>query len=533
MALLERTPDLPLAQILEHWAGETPSSPFLHFRGESFSYRRVNRESRALAAALSTMGIEPGDRVAVILPGCPEFVVSLFACARLGVVIVPINPKLPEIELRYMLRHSEAVCAVTVENLHGVDYLQLFEDLLPRLPELQYLVTVGDEDLWYDDRIYQFEDLVSSGLDRSIEGEVAEDPDELFAIVYTSGTTGKPKGVELTRRNLLYTAGGTARALAMGPSDRVIGITALFHPFGLGPGVLGTALAGASLVLQEEVEPAGTLDLIEAHGVTVHHGVPMLFAGELREQERRSRDLSSLRVGFMAGSPFGERLFDAVEAALCPRLVGGYSLTETSSTLAMTRPDDPLEKRRFTVGRPLEGTEVKVVGPEGEVLPVESLGEILVRGDGVMKGYYRQPRATEVTQDPEGYFRTGDLGIVDEDGFIHLVGRRQDVIIRGGSNVHPREVEDRLLAHPAVLEAVVVGVQDDLLGEAVCAVLVPMEGAIVTEEEIQDWCSQTLAAYKTPDSIRFVDALPSTGTGKIRRVEIARLLKQESRSPGT
>ena len=531
MALLERAPELGFAAILDHWAGETAASPFLHFRRESFTYRRVDREARALASALSTLGIEAGDRVAVILPGCPEFVVSLFALARLGVVVVPLNPRLPEIELRYMLRHSEAVCAVTVENLHGVDYLQLFEDLLPRLPELQYLVTVGDEDLWYDDRIHQFEDLVSSGMDRPIEGEVTENPDALFAIVYTSGTTGKPKGVELTRRSLLHAAAGTAEALALTPADRVIGITALFHAFGLGPGVLGTALAGASLVLQEEAAPRETLDLIEAHGVTVHHGVPMLFAGELREQSVSPRDLSTLRVGLMAGAPFGERLFDQVEAQICPRLIGGYSLTETSSTLALSRPDDPLEKRRFTVGRPLEGMEVQVVGPEGGVLPVESLGEILVRGPGVMRGYYRQPRETAASMDPDGFFRTGDLGILDEDGYVHLVGRRQDVIIRGGSNVHPREVEDRLLAHPAILEAAVVGVRDDLLGEAVWAALVPMEGAIVTEEEIRDWCGQTLAEHKVPDSIRFVDELPSTGTGKIRRVEIARLLKAGSDLP--
>ncbi len=531
MALLERSPDLPVASILEHHAKEDPDAEFLLYRDQALTYGQVDDEARALAAALSNMGVEPGDRVAIILPGCPEFIVSLFALARLGVVLVPMNPRLPEAELRYMLRHSEAVCAITVENLHGVDYLQLFEDLLPRLPELQYLVTVGEEDLWYDDRIYQFEDLVSAGTGRSIDAEVTEDPDGLFAIVYTSGTTGKPKGVELTRRNLLYVAAGTVRGLGLMPSDRIIGITALFHVFGLAPGILGTALAGATLVLHEPGDPEEALRLIETHGVTIHYGVPMLFAAELREQRRSPRDLSSLRLGLVAGAPLREDLFNEVEEELCPLLLTAYSLTETSSTLCLGRPDDSAEKRRYTVGRPLPGTELRVVEPDGTPLPVESLGELAVRSPGVMRGYYRQPRETASCFDDAGFFRTGDLGIVDEDGHVHLVGRRQDVIIRGGSNVHPREVEDRLHAHPALLEAVVVGLRDDLLGEAICAAVVPMEGAIVTADEIRDWCRHTLADHKVPDVVRFVDALPSTGTGKIRRVEIARLMEAEQDSP--
>lgn len=531
MALAERAPDLPVADILTLRARQDPDREFLMFQDRSWSYAEVEEDARSLAAALANLGIEPGDRVAVILPGCPEWVVSLFALAQVGAVLVPLDPRLTQAELQYMLRHSQAVCAITVETLHGVDYLQLFEDLLPYLPELQYLVTVGEEDLWYDDRIFQFEDLVSAGQGRSLEIEVDEAPDRLFTIIYTSGTTGKPKGVELSQRNLVHAAAGTVQGIGLESDDRVAGVTAFFHVFGLGPGILGTALAGASLVLQEEFDPVEGLDLIQRHGVTVQYGVPTVFAGELREQRRQARDLRSLRLGLVAGAPIPEELFREVEAELCPLLLSAYSLSETASTLTMTLPSDSAEKRRFTVGRPLSDTLIRVLDESGAALPPESLGELAVKGPGVMKGYYRQPRETAQSFDEDGYLKTGDLGIVDEDGYVHLVGRRRDVIIRGGSNVYPREVEDRLHAHPAVLEAAVVGIRDEILGEAICAAVVPMEGAIVTDEEIRDWCRQTLTEYKVPDHVRFMDQLPMTGTGKIRRVELSRLMDAEAASP--
>lgn len=525
MALVERAPDLPVADILTLRARQDPDRDFVIFGDRSRTYAEVEEEARSLAASLANLGIEPGDRVAVILPGCSEWVVSLFALAQVGAVVVPLNPRLTQAELQYMLRHSEAVCAVTVENLYGVDYLQLFEDLLPQLPALQYLVTVGEEDLWYDDRIYQFEDLVSAGRGRSLEVEVDEGPERLFSIIYTSGTTGKPKGVELTQGNLVHVAAATAETVDLTPDDRVTGVTALFHVFGLGPGILGTALAGAAMVLQEEFDPAEALDLIERHRVTIHYGVPTVFARELLEQRKEPRDLSSLRRGLVAGAPMPDDLFRDVEAELCPALLSAYSLSETASTLSMTCPDDPAEKRRFTVGRPVRATQVRVLDEEGGELPPESLGELAVKGPGVMRGYYRQPRESSQSFDQEGFLKTGDLGIVDEEGYVHLVGRRSDVIIRGGSNVYPREVEDRLHAHPAVLEAAVVGVRDEILGEAILAAVVPMEGAIVTEEELRDWCRQTLTDYKLPDIVRFFDGLPMTGTGKVRRVEVARLVE--------
>lgn len=533
MALAERFGGRSVAQALEMRVAEDPDRTFLIFGGRRLTYGQVEERAAALAAALHELGIEKGDRVAVDLPNWPEFVIATFAAAKLGAVIVPLNPHFTVPELQYMLRHSEAVVVVCAENFNGTDFLQLFEGFLSSLPELQYLVTVGEEDLWYDDRIYQYEDLLSSGQGRDFPAPAVDPEEDVFAILYTSGTMGKPKGVALTHRNLLHTAAQTVEAIGLGPDDVVFGVTTIFHVFGLGPGLLGTMMAGASLVLQEQFDPAEALELIERHRVTVHYGVPTVFIQELREPGLRRRDLSSLRAGVVAGAPIGDELVRRIREQLCPGLQVAYSLTETASTVSITRPEDTAEKQIFTVGRPLPGTEVRVLHLDGTTLPVESLGEIAVRGPGVMRGYYRQPGETSQVVDRDGFFLTGDLGMVDDEGYVHIVGRRKELIIRGGFNVYPREVEDRLHAHPAVLDVAVVGLPDEVLGEAVCACVVPVEGAIVTGEEIKEWCRGVLADYKVPDKVRFLDALPLTGSGKVRRVELARMMSAEESSRRT
>ena len=530
MALAERAAGRSVAQVLEEHAREHPDRVFLVFGDRRLTYRQVNARASALAAALHELGVERGDRIALDLPNWPEFVLSMFAAAKIGAVIVPLNPRYTVPELQYMLRHSEATVVISAEVFNGVDYLQLFENFLTSLPDLQYLVTVGEEDLWYDDRIYQFEDLESSGEGRELPTFEVDPAEETFAILYTSGTMGKPKGVALTHDNLLTTAAATADALDLTQDDVVFGVATVFHVFGLGPGVLGTLLAGASLVLQEQFDPAEALDLIERHRVTVHYGVPTVYITEMRENESARRDLSSLRTGIVAGAPIGDELVRRIRTELCPNLCVAYSLTETASTVAMTRVRDPEEKAVFTVGQPLPGSELRILDLDGTILPEESLGEIAVRGRGVMKGYYRQPGETSQSFDEDGFFLTGDLGMIDDEGYLHIVGRRKELIIRGGFNVYPREVEDRLHAHPAVLDVAVVGLPHEVLGEQVCACILPVEGAIITGEEIKDWCRSTLADYKVPDIVRFFDSFPLTGSGKVRRIELARMVSAEESS---
>ena len=509
---------------LTHRATSDPERVFLIQGQRRMTFGEVDGEADALAAGLHGLGVEAGDRIALLLPPCPEFVVAMLAAAKLGAVIVPMNPRLTVPELQYMLRHSETVAAVTIETYQGVEFLEVFEELMVHLPELQYLVTVGEEDLWYDDRIFQWEDLLSAGRGRDFPAAEIDAEGDPFALFYTSGTTGKPKAVSLSHAGLVYAAAGTADAVGLSQEDRVAGISSLFHVFWMGPGILGTLLAGASMVLADPLDAARLLDLVESHRVTALYGIPTLFAAQIREQEERPRDLSSLRLALLAGAPVPEELAPQLEERLGCIALTGYTSTETSAMACVGRVSDRAAKRHFTAGVPLPGTEVRILEGD-EPLPEESVGELAVRGPGMMLGYYRQPRLTAETVDEEGFLRTGDLAMLDEEGYVHLVGRKKDIIIRAGFNVYPREVEDRVLSHPAVLEAAVVGSRDPVLGEAICACVVPVEGAIVSEREVRDWCRTTLSDLKVPDLVRFFDEFPRTGDGKIRRVELTRMVE--------
>jgi fatty-acyl-CoA synthase len=526
MALRDRFRGLTLADSLALRVNEDPQRPFVAFEDRRLTYAQVDAQADALAAALHELGIEAGDRIALTLPNWPEFVVSAFAAAKLGAVIVPLNPRFTSPELQYMLRHSESVAVVTAENWEGTDYLARFEQFLGVLPDLQYVLSVGEEDLWYDDRIHQFEDLVSSGEGRPYprwEGSA----DEPFAILYTSGTMGKPKGVQLTHENLMANAALSADAVGLRADDVVFGVNTLFNAFGIGTGVLGTMVAGASLILHEGYEAAQALDIVRREKVTVFHGVPTNFVLALNEGGAKG---GTLRTGVVAGAPVPEELVQRIQRELVPGIRVGYGMTETGNLVAVNTPDDPPGKQVATVGRPLPEVEVRVIDVDGSVLPVESVGEVAVRGPGVMRGYYRQPGETAQVFTADGFFLTGDLGMVDEEGFLHIIGRRKEMIIRGGFNVYPREVEDRLHAHPAVLDVAVVGLPDEILGEVACACIVPVEGAIVTGEEIRDFCREVLADYKVPDLVRFLDSFPLTGSGKVRRVELARIISAEESS---
>lgn len=527
MALAERFRGRSVAEVLSVRAAEAPDHPMVVLGDRRLTYGQVEAKADALAAALYELGIEAGDRIALNLPNWPEFVVAMFAAAKLGAIIVPLNPKYTTPELQYMLRHSESAVVVTAENWDGIDYLARFENFLTSLPELQYVVSVGEEDLWYDDRIYQFEDLESSGEGGSYPRPEIDAEEDLFAIVYTSGTMGKPKGVSLTHTNLLWAAIASAEAIDLTPEDVVFGITILFNVFGLATGVLGTAAAGATLVLQEDLNPAVALEIAERERVTVYHGVPTSFILDLHEPSLASRDLSTIRTGIVAGAPVADELMARVRRDIVPDLRIAYGLTETGSTVTITRADDPEGKQLSTVGRPIEGVELKVLDLDGSSLPIESVGEVAVRGPGVMQGYYRQPGETAHAFTEDGFFLSGDLGMVDDEGYLHILGRRKEMIIRGGFNVYPREVEDRLHAHPAVLDVAVVGLPHEVLGEVACACVVPVEGAIVTGEEIKDFCREVMADYKVPDLVRFLDGFPMTGSGKVRRVELARIISAE------
>lgn len=498
----------------------------MRFGKETLSYERTRLQARALAAALHNLGVGAGDRVAIDLPNGPEFVVSVLAAAHLGATIVPLNPAYAAHELQFMLRNSEASVVIVVEEFEGQDNLELFERMHIGLPDLQYMVTVGEEDLWYDDRIFQFEDLVSSGEGRECPAVEVDPGEDVFAVLYTAGTTGKPKGVMLTHANLIQANGALAEALGMTAEDVTLLAVPMFNIFGLGA-LIAALSVGSAVVPVARFDAVETLRLAEATRATVLHGVPTMFVMQLRREEIEELDLSNLRTGIVAGAPVLDKLAREIRERFVPDLEVAYGLTETSPWVSLTRSDDPPEKRNFTAGRLLDGVEARVLADDGSPLPVESLGELAIRGFNVMKGYLRQPDETSRSFSEDGFFLTGDLGMVDEDGYLHVVGRKKDTITRGGYTIYPRELEDLLRLNPAVLEAVVVGMEDEVLGELICACIVPLEGAIVTGDEIKDFCRGQVAQYKIPDIVWFVDSFPMTGSGKVRRVELARMVRAE------
>ncbi|MBL0937420.1 MAG: acyl--CoA ligase [Gemmatimonadaceae bacterium] len=510
-----------LAPLVAQRAQEHPTRVLATTGERTWTYQQVDADASSLAAALSELGLGRGDRIAVNLPNGIEWIIATLAAARLGAVLVPVSPQLSVHDLRYQLRHAEVSCVVTIEQWGTVDFLQRFEELLGDLPDLQYVVTVGDEDLWYDDRIFQFEDLISSGAGRSIPA-VPDDDTQDLAVLYTSGTMGKPKGVALSHRALVENAVRTAHTLALSHEDRVLTAVSFSAIFGFSA-MLGTMASGATLVLQPAFDAAGALALMADTQVTVLHGVPTQYHLLMREEAFNPSRLRSVRTGLMAGTAVGEALVRKVRR-WCDVLVA-YGLTETGAVVSITRFGDNDDIRCHSVGAPLPGVEVMAMDlMTGQLHGAESVGELAVRGPNLMRGYLRMPAETAKVLTPDGFFLTGDLGMIDEDGTVRILGRRQETITRGGQQLYPRDLEDRLRAHPAVDDVCVIGVPHDVMGELVCACIVAVEGAVITGDEIKRFARDTMSADKVPDLVRFFDTFPMTGSGKVRRRELARAI---------
>ena len=513
-----------LAARVAHWATAEPARECLVGGGRRMTYGQLDAAAAGLAASLLARGVAAGDRMAIELPNTPEWGITLLAAARLGAVLVPINPSLGYHELKYQLRHAEARVFVAGETVCGTEYRELFEDLDAELPDLAYLVIAGPDDGWYDERVVQFDLLVERGgaLPAPAPRVHEEEP---LAILYTSGTLGKPKGVVLTHTNVGFTALGVAEVLRLTPQDRVLGAVPQFTVFGMQV-LVSTLLSGATLVLEPRFVPTETWEVMRRERVTVCHGVPTMFQLLLRDPAHAGDGRPTVRTGIVAGSPVSPdlvrqiRRWNDVEIA--------YGLTETGPTVTVTRPNDPPERRERTVGRPLAGVDVRVVDGRSEDVPTAAAaGELAVRGPNVMAGYHRMPSETKRSYTDDGFFLTGDLATIDADGYVTIVGRRQEMIIRGGHKIIPRGLEDVLRTHPAVDDACVVGVPHEVLGELVCACVVPVEGAIITADELKEFCREQMANDNVPDLVRFFDTFPMTGSGKVRRKELAQVVELE------
>jgi len=463
------------------------------------TYRDLDERSRRIAGLLAERGVRAGDRVGIMLPNIPDFAAVYYGVLRAGAVVVPMNPLLKAREVTHYLADSGATV--------------IFTGAMSTAEVLAGAATVDAQVVVVD---LTFTEMLSTAT--PVDRMVDRDGSDTAVILYTSGTTGTPKGAELTHDNLIRNAEVVAERLFRLTADDVIfGGLPLFHSFGQ-TCTLNTAIAaGACLVLLPRFDPAQALTIMATHRATVFAAVPTMYGALLTVPDRESYDVSALRVCLSGGAALPVEVLREFDDAFGCRVLEGYGLSETSPVASFNHPDR--QRKAGSIGTPVDGVEMRVVDRDGNEVARGEVGEIVVRGHNVMKGYWQRPAETAAAI-PDGWFRTGDLGRADEDGYFFIVDRKKDMIIRGGYNVYPREIEEVLYEHPDVAEAAVVGVPDALLGEEVAAAVALSHGATVTVDELRAYVKARVAAYKYPRHVWLVDSLPKGATGKILKREI-------------
>jgi len=517
---------------LDRVAAATPEALAVVSRhqGVRLSYAELHQRAEEAARGLLALGVEKGDRVGVWAGNSVEWLVTQYATAKIGAILVNVNPAYRRHELEYALSKSGVSVLVSARGFRQTDYLELLRVTAPRLPALETIVLLGEGSagmLAWDDLL---ERAGSVSVDRLRAREATLDFDDPINIQYTSGTTGFPKGATLSHHNILNNGFFVGLGCGYGASDRICVPVPLYHCFGMVMGNLGALAHGAAVVYPEVAfDPQATLEAIQAERCTSLYGVPTMFIAQLQHPDFASYDLSSLRTGIMAGSPCPVEVMKQVidrmhmgDVTIC------YGMTETSPVSFQTTANDDLEHRTGTVGAVHPHVECKIVDPEtGLSVPRGTPGELLSRGYLVMLGYWDDRVATDAAIDAAGWMHTGDLAVMRDDGYVNIIGRIKDMVIRGGENIYPREVEEFLYTHPKIQDVQVVGVPDAKYGEELCAWVRLNEGARATDDEIRQFCRGQIATFKIPRYIRFTDQFPMTVTGKIRKVEMREISIRE------
>jgi fatty-acyl-CoA synthase len=527
--------DVTVGDLLTRLADTVPDRPALVYShtGRQWTFQSLEQEARLVASGLVAHGVTRGDRVAVWATNVPEWVVLQFALAKIGAILVTVNTALRASEIQYLLRQSEASTLVTIGGFRGVDYLAELRSIgairnghAPREPSLPHLARVIFIGADCPAGLTPYEDLRLAGTAGAADAlsalQAAVHLDDVINMQYTSGTTGFPKGVMLSSRNIVNNGYWLGEGLAFTPADRLCLCVPLFHCFGCVIGVLGAYTHGACLCPVEWFDARQVLEVVERERCTALYGVPTMFLAELDDPEFDRFDLSSLRTGIMAGALCPEPLMRRViERMHLPEMTIAYGLTETSPGLTQTPRDATLEERTQTVGRVMPEIEVRIVDPATQAeVPVGQRGELWARGYVVMKGYYNMPDQTAAAITPDGWLRSGDQASIDERGNVRITGRIKDLIIRGGENIAPKEVEDVLREHPAVTDVSVYGVSHAFFGEEVAAAIRVRPGASIDAAEVRRFCEQRLARFKVPRLMRIVDSFPMTASGKIQKFKL-------------
>ncbi len=492
-------------------------------------YAELRSDADRLATGLLALGIRPGERVGIWGPNSYEWVLTQLATARMGAILVCINPAYRPFELEYVLDKVDCKAVIAAEKFKTSDYLAMLEEVRPKVPGLEHVIRMGDEPR---DGMLNFAGVCDMGGERERQqlDEIGArlKPDDAINIQFTSGTTGAPKGATLTHMNILNNGKNTANGMGFTPEDSLCIPVPLYHCFGMVLGVLACVTSGATMVFPNDAyDPESTLQAVQEEGCTALHGVPTMFVTELDHPRFGEFDLSSLRTGLIAGAPCAEELMIRIIGELhMENVLIGYGQTEVSPVNHMTLPNDTLENRTRTVGRPIPYVEIKIVDKDDHVVPIGEQGEICTRGYSVMKGYWADDERTAETI-IDGWLHSGDLGVMDEHGYVRITGRIKDMIIRGGENIYPREVEEFLYTHPKISEVQVFGVPDAKMGEQVCAWIQLKHGQTATADEIIEYCRDRITHFKIPKHVRFVTEYPMTVTGKIRKIEMREMMSEE------
>ncbi len=492
-----------------------------------YTYRELREATDEFARGLIALGVEHGDRVGIWSTNNVEWVIAQFATPKIGAILVNINPAYRSSEASYVLQQSGVSVLLVQISYKTSNYVEIMREIADALPGLRTIVLIGDDELraplpnamrWDDVRIA----AKNVSRERLAERLAATQFDDAINIQYTSGTTGFPKGATLTHHNILNNGYFIGEGCRYGPNDRVCLPVPFYHCFGMVLGNLAIVTHGATIVIPNySFDPAMTLDAVVRERCTSLYGVPTMFIAELALPNFKDYDCSSLRTGIMAGSPCPVEIMKRVQSEMhMPEVTICYGMTETSPVSTQTAVDDPIDKRTATVGRVHPHLEVKIVDESGKIVPIGTPGELCTRGYSVMLGYWNDPENTAKAIDAARYMHTGDIATMDEDGYLNIAGRIKDMVIRGGENIYPREIEEYLYTHPAIKDVSVIGLPDERYGEELCAWVVLHPDAELDEEAVREFCRGKIAHYKVPRYIRFVAEFPMTVSGKVQKYKM-------------
>jgi len=530
--------DVTIGKLLEEKAKLHPDHEAVVYADRSLrmTYEQFDNHCRTIARGLMSLKIQKGDHIAAWSSNTPEWLTTQFATGKMGAVLVTVNTNYRTSELEYLLKQSDSTTIILMDQFKDSSYIEMLYEIVPelkdstpgelnssRLPKLKNVIVLGDKRypgtfLW-SDLFEKAEDVSDDELDARIQ---STNPHDVINMQYTSGTTGFPKGVMLTHSNIVNNGFNIANCMKLTKDDRLCIPVPFFHCFGCVLGTMACVSVGATMVPVQEFSPKRVLQTVQDEKCTGLHGVPTMFIAELNEPDFEKYDLSSLRTGIMAGSNCPIEVMKAVIEKMGAREITiAYGQTESSPVITQTRTDDPIELKVESVGKALPNVEVKIVEPGSSIEVARGVqGELCTRGYHVMKGYYKNEEATREAIDEERWLHTGDLAIMDDNGYVKITGRLKDMIIRGGENIYPREIEEFLYTHPKILDVQVVGVPDSVYGEEVMAWVILKEGITASSEEIRDYCNEKISKHKIPRFIEFVDTYPMTASGKIQKFRL-------------